>query len=106
MTYVALSLSVVALMLSLWSVREKFAGLWGRKHRGQYPPPCDTTRSPRLTGTAGMPPNWAEKTSPPTDPNIDIVTGLQEWPGWTVDMDRWKAPEERMPGDPSFRIKS
>ena len=53
-----------------------------------------------------MPPRFLERTAPPNDPNQDILAGLQEWPEWTVNMDKWKEPEQRLPGDPNFRIKS
>lgn len=96
MIYVALSLSVAALMLSLWSAREKLAGLWGRKPPEPYLPPCEPS-----------PMRWQEKTAPPTDPNYEVIAGLQEWPEWSVEVEkRWKRPEERLPGDPSFRIRS
>lgn len=50
---------------------------------------------------------WQEKTAPPTDPNYEVIAGLQEWPEWSVEVEkRWKRPEERLPGDPSFRIRS
>ena len=100
LTYVALSLSAVALIVSLLNVLAMFAGRWGRKPLEPSAPPCDTSPTWK---TSWYPP---KRTAPPSDPNADIVAGLQEWPEWSVEPEkRFRRPEQRLPGDPSFRIK-
>lgn len=105
-TFVALGLSAVALIVSLWNVVRKSGGRWGRKLREPYPVPCDT--SLMKSGTAAeKDTKWLMRTAPLTDPNLEILAGLEEWPEWAVDVEkRWQKPDEKLPGDPRFRIKS
>ncbi len=72
---------------------------WVRRLLERYPAPSVMMPTSQPSGIP------LARTAPTSDPNADIISGLQEWPQWTVDLDKWQEPSDRLPGDPTFRVK-